>query len=930
MPVDETRLIQRAKEGDSAAFVEIYDWYQPIVYRYVSYRAETIGMAEDLTGEVFVRLVESIDGLSRQDGPLLARLYAIVEDLIAERQWQSEEHSTSPKEESAERRLLPQNLATAIARLTSDQRQVIVLKFVEGLDDETVARMLGKAVDEVQALQQQALAAFAIAIAWREDDQTPPSQRHQEALERLLAYGIQNLAHELRTPLNLIHGYAELLLSSVLGPVYPEQRDALQVICDGTETLTSLVRDLTLLRNIPRESLALVPLSIPEWVDDALGRCRGAAEQAGIQLALDFPDDLPPVLGDLEHLKVALSQILDNAIKFSPDGGQVSVRVWVDDENWVCISVQDQGIGIAPEHLDRIFERFYQVDGSPTRRFGGTGIGLSVVQAIVEAHGGRVRVASEGVGAGGSTFSLMLPVQSPGAQPPSHRFLESPPLLGKYLGRALEENLLSLEDGRVTLEECLSYYPGYVADLRPLMEVALEVRRTPRPSSSYAAFAAGKRRMLGALAEKKRLLAVSPRPVVRPVERISTFLGKLKRPLIPRRAFSLRLSLVGTLALVAFIIGAQILRPLIGVPVPQMATLTQVSGAVEVLSSQGQPWRRASVGEQIESGDRIRTAPFSSATLHYFDGSSTDLKAEVEITVVQMSSRRDGSGKVIVLHQWLGQTRHSVEPLTDVASRFQVETPAAVTAVRGTEFEVVVGVSGATRVSVIEGVVDVTAQETTVAVLAGEETTILHEPPLLAVPVDYTATPEIVLTPTSLSSMQDTLLWTQTPEVIETRAPVELPPTNTPRPAATSVPSGEVAPTVAPPTEVPPTAVPYSRPTPTQSRPTPTPIPTATPTPIPTNTPLVPTYTPTPIPNYTPTPILTYTPTPISTYTPTPIPTDRPTPFPTYTPTPVPTYTPTPAGTSIPTITPTDVVTPTVEATTTATQTPTLEPNESD
>ncbi|MBU0704438.1 MAG: FecR domain-containing protein, partial [Chloroflexi bacterium] len=858
------------------------------------YRAETVGIADDLTGEVFVRLVESIDGLSHRDGPLLARLYALAEDLIADRQRWAEKSSTSPQDETAERRLLPQSLATAIARLTGDQRQVILLKFVEGLDDETIARTLGMSVDAVQALQQQALAAFAVAVAWCGDAQTPSStQRHQEVLERLLEYGIQNLAHELRTPLNLIHGYAELLLSSVLGPVHPEQRDAVKIICDGAETLSHLVRNLTLLRNIPRESLTLATLSISGWVEDALDRFRGVAEQAGVRLDLDLPNDLPPVLGDLEHLKVALSQMLDNAIKFSPDGGQVSVRVWADDENWVCVSVRDQGIGIAPEHLDRLFDRFYQVDGSPTRRFGGTGIGLSVVQAIAEAHDGRVQVASEGVDEGGSTLTLMLPVRSPDAQLPSSQSLsESPPLLGRYLGRTLDEYLLPLEDGRVTLEECLSRYPGYAADLRPLMEIALEVRRAPRLSSSPAAFAVGKRWMLDALAEKKRLLAASPRPAGRPAGRVATFLGKLKRPLMPRRAISRRLSLAGTLALVVFIIGGQILRPLIGVPVPQMATLTQVGGTVEVLSSRGEPWRRVLVGEQIEAGDRIRTRPVSSATLYFFDGSSTDLEAEAEITVVRMSSQRDGSGKVIVLHQWLGQTRHSVEHLTDIASRFQVETPSAVTTVRGTEFEIVVGISGATRVTVIEGVVDVTAQETTVAVLAGEETTILHEPPLLAVFLDYTATPVLVLTLTpSLSYLvQDTPRWTQTPELIEAPVP-EAPQVNTPRPTATSVPSGGGAeptgvpqPTTAPP----PTAVPTLRPTPTPSRPTPTPIPTDTPTLVPTAT---------PIPTDTPTPTATLEPTTVPTATLTPTPTGTPTLVPTATLTPTLTYTLEPAVT---------------------------------
>jgi len=112
------------------------------------------------------------------------------------------------------------------------------------------------------------------------------------------------------------------------------------------------------------------------------------------------------VLGDGEYLKLAFSHLIDNAIKFSPDGGLICVRAWAS-EQWVHVAIQDQGIGIAPEHLEHIFERFYQVDGSSTRRFGGMGIGLALVWEIVEAHQGTVNVESQ-VGQG-STFTVTLP-----------------------------------------------------------------------------------------------------------------------------------------------------------------------------------------------------------------------------------------------------------------------------------------------------------------------------------------------------------------------------------------------------------------------------------------------------------------------------------------------------------------------------------------
>ncbi|OQY23391.1 MAG: hypothetical protein B6I35_03880 [Anaerolineaceae bacterium 4572_32.2] len=913
--VDEARLIQQAKEGDSAAFAEVYDRYQPIIYRYISYRAGATGIADDLTGGVFVRLVESIDRFSHQDD-LLARLCGIAEDLIADRQRRAGKPLPHPSagELPPEQRLTLQSLTDAVARLTEVQRQVILLKFVEGLDDETLSRTLGQPIDAVWSLQQQALAAFAIAVAWSDAVQTSSStQRHQEELERLLGDGIQNLTHELRTPLNLIHGYAELLLGSALGPIQPEQHEALQVICDGAEALACLVRNLTTLRNIPKEALVLDSFSVTEWVNSTADRFRRIAEQVGIQLEIYLPDDLPPILGDQEHLSVALSQMLDNAIKYSPDGGQISVQIWMGDGGWLYVVVQDEGIGIAPEHLDRIFDRFYQIDSSATRRFGGAGIGLGVVRAIAEAHGGQVRAASEGVGMG-STFMLMLPVwqaESPALSRQS--FFKSLSLPGQSLGRVLDEHLLPLEEGRVTLEECLTCYPEYAVDLRPLLEIALKVRHAPRLTSSHAVFAAGKRWMLEALAEKKRSQVVAPNPFARLAGRASALFGKWEWPLLPRPAIGFRPALTGVLALLVLVMSGLFLWSRVGVTVPRAAALIQTSGTVEILSTGSDTWRRVSLDERVETGDRIRTGALSAATLSFFDGSVTDLEAETEVTVAQLRSQRDGNGKVIVLHQWVGQTRNSVEPLTDMASRFQVETPSAVMAVRGTEFEVVVEASGTTRVAVAEGAVDVTSQKTTVAVLAGEETMVLHEQPLLAAPVALTITP--IPMPTLLpSSASDIHTWTPTPEPSETPRPIE--PVDPPRPVATSTPSGgggskptEIPePTEAPmPTEAPkPTEVPTPRPTLTRVRPTPTPPPTNTPTPIPTDT-------PTPVPTDTPTLVPTDTPMPGPTDTPAP-PTDTPTPRPTLgdTPTPGPTDTPIPpTDTPIP---PTDTPLPDTSA----------------
>ena len=171
MSRDEASLIQRAKNGEPAAFAEIYDLHQPTIYRYIFYHVGDVATAEDLTSEVFVRLVERIDSFTYRGRPLLAWLYTIARNLVMDYHRRAGRSlllsldeqlvaGTPDPEEAVEHTLTQRRLAAAIACLTDDQRQVILLKFVEGLDGETVARTLGKSVGAVKSLQHRALAAL--------------------------------------------------------------------------------------------------------------------------------------------------------------------------------------------------------------------------------------------------------------------------------------------------------------------------------------------------------------------------------------------------------------------------------------------------------------------------------------------------------------------------------------------------------------------------------------------------------------------------------------------------------------------------------------------------------------------------------------------------------------------------------------------------
>ncbi|MEA3345438.1 MAG: FecR domain-containing protein [Chloroflexota bacterium] len=341
-------------------------------------------------------------------------------------------------------------------------------------------------------------------------------------------------------------------------------------------------------------------------------------------------------------------------------------------------------------------------------------------------------------------------------------------MMKRKLSDMLDECLMLLEEGQVTLEECLARYPQYADDLRPLLEIALEMRRMAQLTSSPAAFASGKRRMLQALAEKKhRQLCeiTSPREDISPVPDqvreqgqpsplprrrgwIAALFGERGGKPARRRVPAFRVALAAVLVLVLLVSGTLYLRSWLGTTIARMVTLEAMSGVVEVRPAEGETWLPASPAQRLEGGDCVRTGPLSAATLVFFDGSTTELEAETEVTIAQMISRRDGRGRVVILYQWVGRSHHRVERLPNRASRFEIETPATVAVVRGTEFSVAVKANGATQVEVWEGFVEVTAREKSVQVQSGEMTHVLPDlPPAQPVPAPTRVSKP---TPTSL------------------------------------------------------------------------------------------------------------------------------------------------------------------------------------
>jgi two-component system phosphate regulon sensor histidine kinase PhoR len=234
-------------------------------------------------------------------------------------------------------------------------------------------------------------------------------------LQQIRAEFIENLSHELRTPLTTVSLLAETLTreADAAGDAVPaKMRDRIGKIEVETGHLVQMVNELL---DLSRIETGVGPILLDD-VD--LGRIAAAsterlrlfAERQGVALAVDVPEPVPMVRGDEARLGQVLVNLLHNAVKFSPDGGDVTVNVRVFGSD-VLTSVADHGVGIPKAAQPRIFERFYKVDRARVRgEAGGTGLGLAIARHVIEQHGGRIWVESE-EGAG-STFSFALPIPS--------------------------------------------------------------------------------------------------------------------------------------------------------------------------------------------------------------------------------------------------------------------------------------------------------------------------------------------------------------------------------------------------------------------------------------------------------------------------------------------------------------------------------------
>ncbi|CAN5349358.1 HAMP domain-containing sensor histidine kinase [soil metagenome] len=232
--------------------------------------------------------------------------------------------------------------------------------------------------------------------------------RDLAATERTRAEVLRDLAHELRTPLTTIRGYHEALADGVL----PADRENFATIEAELSRVQRLIDDLSRVAGAEegRAVLHRQPVRVTDLLTSAVAAAAPTFNRAGVTLSLDRPDDCV-VLVDQDRLQEVLANLLSNALRHTPAGGRVTLGA-VSSGQTVRLSVTDTGEGIDATHLPRVFERFYRIDSHRAHQHGGSGIGLAITRALVQAHDGRVQAHSAGPGKG-STFTITLPTAAP-------------------------------------------------------------------------------------------------------------------------------------------------------------------------------------------------------------------------------------------------------------------------------------------------------------------------------------------------------------------------------------------------------------------------------------------------------------------------------------------------------------------------------------
>jgi signal transduction histidine kinase len=253
---------------------------------------------------------------------------------------------------------------------------------------------------------------YALASIEREEQLKEAERQGQEIkvlreVDKLRGQFLSNVSHELRTPLTSVKGFVSTLLRTDATWSQDEQRDFLETVNHEADRLTNLINDLLDISRLDAKGLKLNKrrYHISEIIESIGNRLVVLTKQH--QLNVNIPSELPPVLADEMRIGQVLTNLVENATKFSPEGTKITIEGKLDGDK-IIVSVVDRGIGIPAEVQDKLFNRFFQAESVVSGRKKGTGLGLSICRGIIEAHGGSIWVESE-LGKG-SKFSFCLPI----------------------------------------------------------------------------------------------------------------------------------------------------------------------------------------------------------------------------------------------------------------------------------------------------------------------------------------------------------------------------------------------------------------------------------------------------------------------------------------------------------------------------------------
>ncbi|MDO9518422.1 MAG: ATP-binding protein [Methanosarcinaceae archaeon] len=239
-------------------------------------------------------------------------------------------------------------------------------------------------------------------------EETKKAYDELKLLDEMKNEFLSNVSHELKTPLVSIKGYSELMCDESLGALNEKQKKAMEVVSRNSERLRHLIDSLIYLtiEKAKKIEFRFNLIQIVDVINQAVSDVHPMIEKKGLTIITDMPDELPKVNGDTDRLTEVIINLIDNAVKFTPKGGEITIAACEEPE-MIHITVKDTGVGIPKDAISKLFKRFYQVDASTTRRYGGTGLGLYITKSIVKMHNGQIWVESEeGVG---TTFHILLP-----------------------------------------------------------------------------------------------------------------------------------------------------------------------------------------------------------------------------------------------------------------------------------------------------------------------------------------------------------------------------------------------------------------------------------------------------------------------------------------------------------------------------------------